>query len=87
MGVLLKNPGDSIDYTMTWDNIGAATVSSVTHSVPTGLTIVSESSTSTTSTVRVSGASNGNTYTVKATATLSTGRTLVRTFPLRVINV
>lgn len=87
MGVLLKNPGDSIDYTMTWDNIGAATVSSVTHSVPTGLTIVSESNTSTTSTVRVSGAINGNTYTVNGTATLSTGRTLVRTFPLRVINV
>jgi uncharacterized repeat protein (TIGR01451 family) len=86
MSVLLKNPGDDIDYTMTWSNLGAATVSSVVHSVPTGLTIVSESNTMTTSTVRLSGATHGRTYSVKGTATLNTGRTLVRTFPLRVMN-
>ena len=85
MSVLLKAPGDSIDYTMTWSNIGTATVSSVTHSVPTGITIVSESNTTTTSTVRVSGATHGNTYNIKGTATLSTGRTLTRSFPLRVM--
>jgi hypothetical protein len=87
MSVLLKNPGDSIDFTMTWSNIGAATVSSVTHTVDaaSGLVVVSESNTTTTSTVRLSGASNGMTAQVKGTATLSTGRTLVRTFPLRVL--
>lgn len=87
MSVLLKNPGDSIDYSMTWSNLGAATVSSVAHSVDatSGLVIVSESATTTTSTVRLSGATHGHTYNVKGTATLSTGRTLVRTFPLRVI--
>lgn len=85
MSVLLKNPGDNIDYTMTWASIGASTISSVVHSVPTDLTIVSESNTTTTSTVRLSGATHGKTYNVKGTATLSTGRTLARTFPLRVM--
>lgn len=86
MSVLLKNPGDNIDYTMTWSNIGQATLSSVTHTVPTGLTVVSESNTTTTSTVRLSGATHGSTYNVKGTATLSTGRTLVREFPLRIFS-
>jgi len=86
MSVLLKSPGDNIDFSMTWSNIGAATLSSVTHTVPSGLTKVSESNTTTTSTVRVSGATHGMTYTIVGTATLSTGRTLVRTFPLRVFN-
>lgn len=85
MSVLLKNPADNIDYQMTWNNIGSATLSNVTHSVPSGLTIESESNTTTTSTVRLSGAEHGKTYNVVGTALLSTGRTLVRTFPLRVI--
>lgn len=84
MSVLLKNPSDSIDFSITWENIGAATLSSVTHTVPTGLTKVSETNTTTTSTVRVSGGTHGRTYIVTGTATLSTGRTLVRPFTLRV---
>ncbi len=79
----LKSPGDSIDFTMTWDGLGLATISSVTHTVPTGLTKVGESNTTTTSTVRVSGGTHGGTYTIIGTATLSTGRTLERSFPLR----
>lgn len=87
MSVLLKNPGDSIDYTMTWSNIGAATLSTVVHSVDatSGLVVVSETNATTTSTVRLSGATHGGTYAVKGTATLSTGRTLVRDFTLRVM--
>lgn len=87
MSVMLKNPGDSIDFTMTWSNIGSATVTGAVHSVDatSGLTIVSESNTTTTSTVRLSGANHGGLYNVKGTATLSTGRTLVRNFSLRVM--
>jgi len=85
MSVLLKNPGDDIDFSMTWGNLGAATISSVIHTAPNGLTKISESNTTTTSTVRLSGATHAQTYNVKATATLDTGRTLVRTFPLRVM--
>lgn len=81
--VPLKSPGDSIDFTMTWDGLGSATISTVTHTVPTGLTKVSESNDTTTSTVRLSGGTHGSTYQVIGTATLSTGRTLERTFPLR----
>jgi hypothetical protein len=86
MAVMLKNPGDSIDYGITWDNLGAATLSTVAHTVDasSGLTVVSESNTTTTSIVRLSGATHGLTANVKGTATLSTGRTLVRSFPLRV---
>lgn len=84
MSVLLKNPSDNIDFTMTWANIGTATISSVAHTVPSSLTLVSESSAASTSTVRVSGATHGRTYQVKGVATLSTGRTLARDFTLRV---
>lgn len=80
----LKDPGDSIDYLMTWDGLGAATLSSVTHTAPSPLTKVSESNTTTTSTVRVSGGVHGATYSIVGTATLNTGRTLIRSFPLRV---
>ena len=78
----LKSPGDSIDFLMTWDGISPATISSATHTVPTDLTKVSESNTTTTSTVRVSGGKHGKTYQVVGVATLNTGRTLERTFPL-----
>jgi len=78
----LKSPGDSIDFQMTWANISPATLSSVTHTVPTDVSKVSESNTTTTSTVRVSGAKHGKVYQIVGTATLSSGRTLERTFPL-----
>lgn len=78
----LKSPGDSIDFLMTWAGLGSATLSSVTHTVPADLTKVGESSTTTTSTVRVSGGKHGKTYQITGTATLSTGRTLERIFPL-----
>lgn len=79
----LKSPADSIDFSMTWDGIGGATLSSVTHTVPAALTKVGESNTTTTSTVQLSGGTHGQTYLIKGLATLSTGRTLERTFPLR----
>jgi hypothetical protein len=81
---MLKSPGDSIDFQMTWDGLGGATISSVLHTVPSPLTKVSESNTTTTSTVRVSGGEHGHMYQIQGVATLSTGRTLERTFPLRV---
>lgn len=81
----LKSPGDSIDFQMTWDGISPATLSSVTHTVPSDLTKVSESNTTTTSTVRVSGGVHAQLYSIKGVATLNTGRTLERTFPLRML--
>lgn len=83
MTILLKNPADNIDFQMTWDSLGDATITGVLHSVPTGLTVVGESSTDSTTIVRVSGAVHGALYQIKAVATLSTGRTLARTLTMR----
>lgn len=82
--ILLKNPGDNIDFVVTWDSLGSATLASVTHTVPLPLTKEGESNTTSQSTVRIAGATHGRTYQIKGTATLSTGRTLVRDFTLRV---
>lgn len=91
--ILLKNPGDSIDFTIDWTNLGTANLSTVVHSLPagSGLTIVSESSSPgdtpyPSSTVRLSGATHGGVYQIIGTATLTNGRTLVRTFTLRIHN-
>lgn len=80
----VKSPGDNIDFQMTWDGLGAATISSVTHTVPSPLTKVGESATTTTSTVRISGGLHGQVYNIIGVATLDTGRTLERSFPLRI---
>jgi hypothetical protein len=83
-----KNPADSIDFTMSWTNLGGATLSSVNHAMPagSGLTKVGESNTTSTSTVQISGATHGAIYQIMATATLNNGRSLVRSFTLRVWN-
>jgi len=85
--IALKSPGDNIDFQMTWSGLGAATLASVTHTAPTGLTKVSESTDTAagTSLVRLSGAAHGSLYQVVGVATLDTGRTLERSFPLRVM--
>lgn len=79
----VKSPGESIDFSMEWDGLGSATISSVTHTVPSPLTKVSESNTTTTSTVQISGGVHGAKYMIKGLATLNTGRTLEREFPLQ----
>ena len=88
MTVLLVDPGDSIVLEMDWSDSLAdgVTISGVTHSVPLPLTKVSESDDSPSSFVRVSGAVHGQTYLIEASATLSTGETLNRQFPLRCFN-
>ena len=85
--IALKSPGDNIDFGITWAGLGAATLASVTHTVPAGLTKVGESTDSvgSTSTVRLSGATHGSLYQIVGVATLNTGRTLERSFPLRVM--
>lgn len=87
--IQLKNPGDSIDFPILWTNLGqGVTLASVSHAVPSGLGITkvgeSTDSPNATSYVQLSGGTHGLLFNVTATATLSNGRTLVRTFPLRV---
>lgn len=88
--MILFDPGDSAVVTFDWSDVlpstsPETTVSSVTHSV-TGLTLVSESNTTTTSSVKISGAAHGGLYMVEGSATLSNGEVINRQFPIRGFN-
>lgn len=77
-----KNAGDlNIDYAINWSEwLQGATISTSTWAVEVGgggLTIDSESETSTTATVRVSSGTIGVTYTLKNTIVTSTSITKV----------
>lgn len=90
MSVPLTDPGDSAFFELDWsDALGTGvTLSSVSHSVPSGLTLVSESTDTadSTSAVRISGTEHGQTYLIEGAATLSNGEVINRQFPLRSFN-
>lgn len=75
-------------FTPSWvDELPAgAVLDTVTHTAPSPLVKVSESNTSTTSSVRISGALHGKTYLITCEALLSTGDTIYRRFPVRCFN-
>lgn len=84
----LIDPADSAWYEFDWTSAlpTSVTVTSVTHTLPSPLTKVSESTSTPTSAVRVSGAVHGKVYMVEAAATLSNGEVINRQFPLRAFN-
>ena len=86
--VLLHNPADSGNYTADWTDAvpTGGTLSTVAHTVPTGLTLVSQSNDDTTSSVRISGGTHGRTYQVMAAATMSNGEVINRPLVLTVFN-
>jgi hypothetical protein len=86
--VLLHNPLDSGNYTAEWEDAvpSGGSIASVVHTVPDGLTKVSEGVDGTTSTVRISGGVHGRTYMVQAAATMSTGEVINRPLVLTVFN-
>lgn len=88
MSVVLIDPSDSVVVEIDWSDalVAGVTLSAVTHSLPSPLVKVAESNDTDSSSVRVSGALHGATYLVEASATLSTGETLNRQFPLRCFN-
>lgn len=79
------DPGDQAIVTFDWTDVlpASVTVSAVTHAVDSTLTIVSESSTTTTSSVKLSGAVHGGLYMVSGSATLTNGEVINRQFPIR----
>lgn len=87
--IFLKDPDTTIDVPFDWtDSIGGGiTLSSVTHTPPTGLTKVSEvtNAGSALSSVRVSGGTNGALYIVEAVGTLSSGEFVSKRGPVRVL--
>lgn len=84
--MIVLDPSDVVNVTVTWENLGSATILSVSYTAPVGLTVTSQGNTTTTSTFRVSGLVHGLTYQIEAQATLSSGETLNRNIPVRGFN-
>jgi len=82
----VKDPQETIDYTIDWsdDLASGETISTSSFAVGTGLTEASESNTTTTSTVWVSGGTAGNEYLAVCTVTTSASRTMERTIVIPV---
>lgn len=81
----LIDPGDSAWFTFDWTDAlpTGVTVTAVTHTLPSPLVKVAESTASPNSSVRISGSVHAQLYAVQAAATLSNGEVLNRQFPLR----
>lgn len=84
--MIVLDPSDVVNVTITWENLGVATIASVAYTAPAGLTVTGQGNTSTTSAFRISGMAHGLTYQVEAQATLSSGETLNRNVPIRAFN-
>jgi hypothetical protein len=87
--IVLFDPSDASPVELDWsDALGASTLSSVSHTLPSPLTKLGETFSTTSSFVGISGAVHGKRYMVEAQATLSTtnpdgsAQVLNRQFPL-----
>lgn len=89
VGSITKRSADSLNYTFDFSQWLASgdSVASATWTVPSGLTQVSSSTTSTTAVVKISGGTVGTSYTITCamTTTVST-ETKTETFTIRVIS-
>lgn len=80
-----KDPNAVLDYIVDWsDWLGSDTISSSSFTVPTGLTEDSDSNTTTTATVWLSGGTPGEDYEVTNRIVTAGGRTEDRTITIRV---
>lgn len=83
-----QDPQDTRIWAFNWADFlterSSTTISSATWTVPSGLTKVSESNTTTTATVKVSGGTHGSDYVLTCTAVLANGETVERSFQLSV---
>ena len=81
----LKDPNDIVDYQINWATwLGSDTIATSTWTVPTGLTQVSETETTTTATIWLSGGTAGELYTVSNRITTAGGRTADQSLQIRV---
>jgi hypothetical protein len=82
--VAIKDPSALLDYTLSWAAwLGTDTITSVAWTVPTGLTKPSNSNTTTTATVWLSGGTAGATYSVVCEVTTTAGRRDQRTITIK----
>ena len=82
----LKDPDSTIDYTMDWGTkwLVSDYIVSSTWIVESGLTLVSQSNTTTTATVFISGGVIGNTYIITNRITTNLGRIDDRSINIRI---
>ena len=81
-----KDPDAVLDYTIDWSDWLASgeTISTSTWTIPTGLTEDSETETTTTATVWLSGGTEGTSYTITNEIVTSQSRTANRSLYIRV---
>jgi hypothetical protein len=83
----IKDPDSVLDYTLDWSAwLGSDTILTSSFLVDTGLTKKSDSKTTTTTTVWLSGGTAGTNYGVTNRITTVSGRTADRTFSVWVRN-
>ena len=76
----IKDPNAVLDYTVDWEEwLDTDTISTSTWSVPSGITQDSESESTTTTTIWLSGGTDGFVYACKNTIVTTNGRTEERT--------
>lgn len=83
---LLKDPSAILDYTFDWSDWlrSGDTISTSSWTVTSGMTKVTDTATTTTATIWVSGGTAGITYTAKNTIVTAAGRTDSRSLYLKV---
>jgi hypothetical protein len=82
-----KDPDETLDYPIDWaDFLGSDTISTSAWTAAAGITVSSESSTNTTTTAFFSGGTAGISYLVTNRITTAGGRSVDRSFLLRVID-
>ena len=81
----VKDPDATLDYIIDWSEwLDTDTISTSTWTVPTGLTNVSDSNTTTTATIWLSGGTAGQRYTVSNRIVTAAGRTEDRSITIKV---
>ncbi len=88
IAVFTKDPDSVLDYTIDWSNwltaAGSDTISSSSWTVGTGITEDSDSNTTTTATIVVSGGTAGTDYDLANKVVTAGGRTVERTITIKV---
>lgn len=80
-----KDPDEVLDYQLDWSaRLDGDTISTVTWTVPVGLTKGAESNTTTSATVWLSSGTLHQTYSIGCRITTAAGRTMDQTIKLRI---
>lgn len=83
--MFIKEPTETLDYQIDWsDWLGSLAIASSIWSVPTGITQVSTTNNSTTTTIRLTGGTWGETYEITNTITASDAETETRAILVRI---